>query len=277
MDRSELTVGIPGPRRPEKVSWELPISLELLDGFRLTVSDEVVDVADSTQRLVALLALQERPLCRSLVAGTLWPEKPETRASANLRSSLWRLNGACHASMVVCTGSSLMLSPQVSLDVADLERQGWALVNGDTVAVADQLCHWFSKELLPGWYDDWVIIRRDRLGQLQIHFLEALVHRLRERGEFARAIDQAMRLVAIDPFRERSHLTLIQALIDEGSWGRAQRQADQYGRLLEDCCGRSASEPFLAAYRALVPFVPKVSLEESSARWLSLSKPLPAG
>ncbi len=277
MDRSEVTFGVPGTRRPGEVPWELRISLELLDGFRLTVSDEVVDVADSTQRLVALLALRDRPLCRSLVAGTLWPEKPETRASANLRSSLWRLNGACHAPMVVCTGSSLMLSPEVALDVADLERHGWALVNGDTDAVADPVCHWFSKELLPGWYDDWVIIQRERLGQLQIHFLEALVHRLRERGEFARAIDQAMRLVAIDPFRERSQLALIQALIDEGSWGRAQRQADQYGRLLEDCFGRPASEAFLAAYRALVPFVPTVSLVESSARWLSLSKPLPAG
>lgn len=277
MDRRELTVGVPGPRRPEEVSWELRISLELLDGFRLTVGDEVVDVADSTQRLVALLALRDRPLCRSLVAGTLWPEKPDTRASANLRSSLWRLNGACRAPMVVCTGSSLMLSPEVSLDVADLEGQGWALVNGDTEAVADRVCDWFSKELLPGWYDDWVIIQRERLGQLQIHFLEALVHRLRERGDFARAIDQAMRLVAIDPFRERSQLAFIQALIDEGSWGRAQRQADQYGRLLEDSFGRPASEAFLAAYRALVPFVPTVSLGESSARWLNLSKPLPAG
>ena len=179
--------------------------------------------------------------------------------------------------MVACTGSSLMLSPEVSLDVADLERHGWALVNGDTEAVADQAWDWFSKELLPGWYDDWVIIQRDRLEQLQIHFLEALVHRLRERGDFARAIDQAMRLVAIDPFRERSQLALIQALIDEGSWGRAQRQADQYGRLLEDSFGRPASEAFLAAYRALVPFVPAVPLVESSALWLSLSKPLPAG
>jgi DNA-binding SARP family transcriptional activator len=277
MDRRELTVSVPGPRSAEEVSLGLGISLELLDGFRLTVGDEVVDVADSTQRLVALLALRERPLCRSLVAGTLWPEKLDARASANLRSSLWRLNGACEAPMIVCTGSSLMLSPEVSRDVAELERQGWALVNGDTEAVTDQVCDWFSKELLPGWYDDWVIIQRERFAQLQIHFLEALVHRLRELGEFARAIDQAMRLVAIDPFRERSQLAFIQALIDEGSWGRAQRQADQYCRLLEDSFGRSASDAFLAAYRALVPFVPTVSLGESSARWLSLSKPLSAG
>lgn len=277
MDMREVAVDVPGSRRPEDVSRDVRISLGLLDGFRLTVADEDVDVADSTQRLVALLALRDRPLCRSLVAGMLWPEKPDARASANLRSSLWRLNGACHAPMVRCTGSSLMLSPEVLIDIAELERQGWALVNGDTGAVADQVCDWFCKELLPGWYDDWVIIERERLEQLQIHFLEALVHRLRERGDFVRAIDQAMRLVAIDPFRERSQLAFIQSLIDEGSWGRAQRQADQYGRLLEDCFGRSASEAFLAVYRALVPYAPTASLVESSARWMSLSKVVPVG
>jgi DNA-binding SARP family transcriptional activator len=147
-----------------------------------------------------------------------------------------------------------MLHPEVSVDVRLVERQGWALLNGSVGGTSDLRTDWFSKELLPGWYDDWVIVERERLGQLQIRFLEALVHHLRQLGEYARAIDHGMRLVAIDPLRERSQLALIQALIDEGSWGRAHWQADQYCRLLDDAFGCNASAAFVTEYHTLVPF-----------------------
>jgi DNA-binding SARP family transcriptional activator len=228
--------------------------LELLDGFSLRVASGPVEVSDMAQRLVALVALRARPVCRSLVAGTLWPDKSESRASANLRSSLCRLNAAGPVPIVLCSGSSLLLDPRVRLDVALVEERGWALLDGSGSDVTHLNADWFSKELLPGWYDDWVIIERERLGQLQIRFLESWVHRLREAGHFARAIDNAIRLVAIDPLRERSQLALIHALADEGSWGRAHWQADQYCRLLEGAFGRDASLAFIAAYQDLIPF-----------------------
>lgn len=229
-------------------------SLDLLDGFRLSAKAEPVELSDTAQRLVAFVALGGRPLCRSLVAGTLWPEKTEARASANLRSSLWRLNATGPRPTIVCSGSSLMLNPQLRLDVAELERQGWALLDRAAAQMMELRSDWFSKELLPGWYEDWVIIERERLGQLQIRFLEALVHHLRGRGELARAIDHAMRLVAIDPLREHSQLALIHALLDEGSWGRAHWQAEQYCGLLDNAFGVHASSAFMTEYRTLLPF-----------------------
>ena len=229
------------------------ICLDLLDGFHLKVDSEPLEVPDNPQRLVAFVALRRRPVCRALVAGTLWPEKTESRASANLRSSLWRLNGASPRPPITCSGASLMLNPEVRLDVAALERHGWALLEGPTNPGTRPPPDFFSKELLPGWYEDWVVAERERLGQLQIRFLEALVHHLRELGEFARAIDQAMRLVAIDPLRERSQLALIRALVDEGSWGRAQWQADHYCQLLDNAFGGSASRGFVSAHRRFFP------------------------
>lgn len=233
--------------------------LELLDGFRLQIRSRTVELSDMSQRLVALIALGGHPLCRSLAAGTLWPEKTEARAAANLRSSLWRLNAVGPSPTIVCLGSSLMLNPDVSVDVAALERQGWALLDGALNGTIDLRSDWFSKELLPGWYEDWVIVERERLSQLQIRFLEALVHHLRGVGEFARAIDQAMRLVALDPLRERSQLALIRALVDEGSWGRARWQADQYCQLLDDTFGAHASSAFRVEYNTLLPFQHMIS------------------
>lgn len=230
------------------------VCLELLDGFRLFVGTEQVQLSDTAQRLVAFVALGGHPLRRALVAGTLWPEKTESRASANLRSTLWRLNAAGPRPTIMCVGSALVLDPDVCVDVFGLQRQGWALLDRTTGLIPELSADWFSKVLLPGWYEDWVILERERLGQLQIRFMEALVHHLRERGELARAIDQAMRLVALDPLREHSQLALVQALLAEGSWGRARWQAEQYCELLDGAFGPHASEAFMDAYRTLLPF-----------------------
>ena len=230
------------------------ISLELICGFRLTVGDEQVPVPDAAQRLLALLALKGQGLSRSLIAGTLWPEKTEYRATANLRSCIWRLHRASPGqAAIACTGTSLFLNPRIELDVAALERQGWALLDGRIAAMSEHSTDWFSQELLPGWYEDWVIIERERLMQLQIRFLEGVVHTFGEAGDLARAIDHAMRLVAMDPLRERSQLALIRALLAEGSWGQANRVAANYCRLLDEAFGRRASEGFAAAYRSLNP------------------------
>jgi DNA-binding SARP family transcriptional activator len=230
------------------------ISLDLLDGFCLRIGTEPVEVSDMAQRLVAFVALGGRPLCRSLVAGTLWPQKTDARAAANLRTSLWRLNALSRTPAITCTGSSLVLAVGVRLDVAAVEQLGWALLEGRADGQLDVPYDWFAHELLPGWYEDWVIVARERLGQLQIRFLEALVNRTRERGDFTRAIDLAMRLIAIDPLREQSQLTLIRALVEEGSWGRARWQAEQYCVLLDDAFGHEASGPFMSEYRHLLPF-----------------------
>ncbi|MEU4690311.1 BTAD domain-containing putative transcriptional regulator [Actinoplanes sp. NPDC023714] len=218
------------------------MSLELLDGFRLRAGPREIAVPDIGQRLIALLALRRHPTRRAVIAGTLWPDKSEARASANLRSILWRMNGT---GIVVCCGSSLGLRPETAVDVVALEEAGWSLLEtGESAAKAgfEQL----TRELLPGWYEDWVIIERERLGQLQIHFLEALVDALRRSGSYARAIDYGMRLVAIDPLRERSQLALIRALVDEGSLGQARRQADRYRDLLRETFGTRAAGKALA-------------------------------
>lgn len=57
------------------------VSLSLLDAFELRCDGEPVSLPPSAQRL---LALHDRPLLRPYVAGTLWLDTPDERASANL-------------------------------------------------------------------------------------------------------------------------------------------------------------------------------------------------
>jgi hypothetical protein len=65
------------------------------EGFALWQGGEELRIATSGQRLIALLALRDRPAGRLHVAGTLWPDYPTDRSLADLRTTLWRMRQAC--------------------------------------------------------------------------------------------------------------------------------------------------------------------------------------
>ena len=71
-------------------------SIRLLNGFEASVDGRTIDLAATTQRLLALLALRERPQPRTAVSGTLWIDRSEDRAAASPRTALWKLGTTGH-------------------------------------------------------------------------------------------------------------------------------------------------------------------------------------
>lgn len=236
------------------------LTLNLIGGFELLCDGEVQDLPEASKRVVAFLGLHAKPQTRLYVAGSLWPEKPETRASANLRSALWRLNEPGQPELVHSDGVMLSLRDTVELDVRWLREVGWKLLDGsahDAAADADavnRLLAWgvpsekdvLFDELLPGWYEDWVLLERERLAELQVHLLDLVVGALVVEQRFPQAIDMALRMVALDPYRERSQLALIRAYLAEGSRGRARRQYDTFDQLLQMSFGQACETSFNA-------------------------------
>jgi DNA-binding SARP family transcriptional activator len=64
--------------------------LGLLQGFELVLDGRPVHLPLSGQRVLAFLALQNRPVQRVYVAGSLWLDASEHKANASLRTTLWR-------------------------------------------------------------------------------------------------------------------------------------------------------------------------------------------
>jgi DNA-binding SARP family transcriptional activator len=229
------------------------VELRLLGGFELSVGGTTLELSAMSQRLVALVALHGKPMPRMLAAATLWPEKTETRAYANLRSCLWRHKEPEPHPILVGAGSSLALGPDVALDVRRLERLGWAMIDGDGPPPPAEHCDLFTLPLLPGWYDDWVVMERERLALLQARFVEALVGALVASGQLTRAVNHAIRLVGADPLRERSQLCLLEVFAAEGSWGQIYEQLRSYEALLQTTFGCGVTGRFRAAVAELVP------------------------
>lgn len=206
--------------------------LKLLEGFELRCDDEVVALPTSAQRLVAFLALHERPLRRAYVAGTLWIDTTEKRAAANLRSALWRLTRPGRP-LISISPSLVSVAPGVDIDVRDVVSIArWLLKEPDGTempgAVAEPETELLSADLLPDWYDEWVIVERERLRHLRLHALEALCRRLTAAGQVVQAIEAGLAAVAAEPLRESAHRALIAAHISEGNRDEALRQYKSY-------------------------------------------------
>jgi len=222
--------------------------LRLLGGFHIVARETSLDLCDSAQRVIVYLALHRGPQPRAVVAGNLWPEKTDARAGANLRSSLWRLRAPDDVVLVEADGPTLMLARELRVDVDEVQEAGWALLERPSPETAGRLdSEALFADMLPGWYDDWVMIERERLMQLRLHFTEAFVAVLIGAERHAQAVDTAIRLLAIDPLRERSHLALIAAYVAEGNRCNAQRQYDEYADLLERTFRCRPEIPFEAA------------------------------
>ena len=178
----------------------------------------------SAQRLVALLALRERPLSRAYLAGLLWPDYSTERSLADLRTALWRANHS-HASVVTTTGMRLSLHAEVQVDVRALMALGRGAAAQSIVAELQGMS-WFelSLDLLPDWYDDWLVDDREGVRQLRLHALESLTDELSYRGRHAEAILAALAAVRLEPLRETAHAALIRAHLAEGNRSEAQRQ-----------------------------------------------------
>ena len=221
--------------------------LSLLGGFELRCAGTEVAVARGGQRLLALLALQGRPLERLWVAGTLWLDATEERAGASLRSALWRLPQPEGTAVVEASATHLRLARDLAVDVQELAglAQG-ATPGGDQGGDLDSST--LAMDLLPDWYEDWVVLERERFRQLRLHALEALCCRLTRAGRFGAAVQAGLAAVAGEPLRESAHRTLIQAHLAEGNPGEAVRQYHLYRRVL---AGELAIEPS-AAIRELV-------------------------
>ena len=222
------TVVPPGPRPRRRPGGT---ALQLLGGFSLHHDGAVLDVPWGGQRLLGFLAVHRRPLTRSFVAGSLWPDTSDRKACANLRSTLWRLNGL--AAVVSATPVTLALDPNVTVDTHHLEAAARSLVDeDDPVDVSDLDPSDLSGELLPEHWDTWLLFERERLRQLSLHALEALSHRLSAQGRHTAAVLAGIAAVEAEPLRETANRVLVEAHLAEGNVAEAVRHYRRYEDLL---------------------------------------------
>jgi DNA-binding SARP family transcriptional activator len=215
--------------------------LHLLGGFDLRVDEMSVRVAVNGQRLLAFLALHERPVERQYVAAKLWMDASEERAGGNLRTTLWRLRRVSRP-IVEARSNLLRLSPQVSVDIQEfigLSRRLTADPSPSSLERCASLC--LIGDLLPDWYDEWVVADRERIRQLRLHALDVICASLASAGRFTQALEAGLVAVAAEPLRESAQRAVIAVHLAEGNLMEAIRQYDSYRTTLRRELGAEPS------------------------------------
>ncbi len=258
----------PGPR----VSVLGSFGFSAADGSRPVLSG-------GSQRLLAFLALRNQPVHRTTAAGWLWPEASDDHASSSLRSALTRL-GARTRDAIAVNDIDLRLADDVVVDIRDSQGLAHRLLEQETSPNVRELgapaISALSRDLLPDWYDDWVVPEAEEWRQLRLHALEAMSVRLTAVGRFAHAMCAALAAVRVEPLRESATAAVIRVHLAEGNQADAQREFRRYRALLQRELG---VEPTAQLFE-LVGVAPTANRRAATSvarpKWAEARAPLPS-
>jgi DNA-binding SARP family transcriptional activator len=208
----------------------------LLGGFALSLGGTVLGIPRTSQRLLAFLALHGRMAGRAAVAGTLWPDASESHAHCSLRTTLSRLQSTARNALAA-SKFELGLAEGVAVDVRSAHALACRLLDPTVTPGSSELSMaavtTLSTDLLPGWYDDWVLTEAEDWRQLRLHALEALAGRLIAAGRPGEAVCAARAVVRAEPLRESGYATLIRMHLAEGNQSEALREFERCRGLLQ--------------------------------------------
>ncbi len=163
------------------------------------------------QLLLAYLVLNaDTPHRRDRLAGLLWPESDEIHARNNLRQALWRLRQAIGEDYILADRTSVGWNPNAEYqsDVAILQRGGIEDPSADvlirSVSVYDDI-------LLPGFYEDWVVLEQERWQAVFEDRMQMLMDRLCEEARWREVLEWAERWIAHGYVPEPAYRALMMA------------------------------------------------------------------
>lgn len=223
---------------PDGQGWEL----KLLGYWQLKRDGEPIDVGIRQQRLITALALLG-PRSRHFLADRLWPGSAEPQATGSLRASVFQITHQL-PNLLCFSNDSLFLDAHVKVDLqrlrwlmADIENAG-AEVDANATDVLR------GADLLPGWYEDWVVFEQEQLQQQRLEALETLANHLLLVGDLNRAIDAAHVAASIEPLRESAQLILLRGHLQAGNTARALHAFYDFRTRLRSELGVSPSHRF---------------------------------
>ncbi|MEO7715579.1 MAG: BTAD domain-containing putative transcriptional regulator [Capsulimonas sp.] len=223
---------------------------ELLGAMRGRSGDLVLE-RFQTQKTASLLAyLAYFPIqrhTREALIDLLWPDADLDAGRNRLSQAVGWLrtqlepSGTLRGGVILSDRQSVGLdSLSFTTDVGEFEKAVRNGQSGDAVTSMDDArlealqnaAALYHGDLLPGYYDDWVLTERERLLGLYLPVLRRLIDHHEKRHEWESALDYARRALAADPIAEELHCNLIRLLGASGQPAAAVRQFKEMERLL---------------------------------------------
>lgn len=222
------------------------LSVRMLGVFTILVNEQrLVDDLGPSGRLLAgyLIEFAGRAHRRDRLADQFWGHLDPERARAALNTALWRLRKVLAAEPESGSGANLRtFGTEVVLDTApwlevDTHRFASSVKQALTAAPADSAysvrlleaaAECYTGPFLDGDDADWILEERERLHSLFIRGASELLRFYGRDQRYEEGIAIGRRLLALDPFRESIHRSLLILLVLNGQQAEALRHHERW-------------------------------------------------
>ena len=221
------------------------IAIRLFGKFSLRCRDRelLAHVSKGAREVLGyLLVHRGAPVPRETLAGLIAPHASLDRSRKALRQALWSLrshllgeDGMDVSHILEASDGWVQLrADDAWLDVREFEE---AAVRRTPVERADpaapdparlaQSIELYRGDLLQGWYQDWCLVERERLRQIYLETLDALVGMCESNRDVNAGVAYGIRALHSDPARECTHRSLMRLYCLSGDRASAIRQYDR--------------------------------------------------
>ena len=224
------------------------LEVQLLGGFEVKRDDRPVAITSRpAQSLFAYLILTAGTSHRrEKLAGLLWPDSTEENARDYLRHGLWKLRKAIEGKLSKGDVTSYILADDISvsfnseapytLDATTIEKIDVERASTDELMEA---LSFYEGELLPGFYDEWVVLEREHLQAVFEKKMECLVYHLQEEARWNEDLDWCERWISFGQKPEAAYRFLMRAHAARGDMSKVAATFERCTKSL----GEFAVEP----------------------------------
>jgi non-specific serine/threonine protein kinase len=230
------------------------LEVRLLGAFEVKDKKKTINISSRpAQSLFAHLILTAGTAHRrERLAGMLWPDSLEETARDNLRHALWRVRKALPAKSVneYLLADDLTISFNASseywLDASSLENIGDDAPADKLISVLSE----YQGELLPGFYDEWVLLEREHLNSIFENKMALLISLLHEEKRWQDILDWGERWIKLGQKPEPAYRALMSAHAAKGDMSKVAAVYERCIKSLKEF-GVEPSEQTVRLYEQL--------------------------
>jgi non-specific serine/threonine protein kinase len=230
------------------------LEVRLLGMFEVKHKKKQISISSRpAQSLFAYLVITAgTPHRREKLAGMLWPDSLEETARDNLRHALWRVRKALESasSTRVLNADDLSIKFEASsdywLDAAALEKISENASADELIAVLSE----YQGELLPGFYDEWVMLEREHLQSIFEHHMARLMSLLQDEKRWLDILDWGERWIKLGQKPEPAYRALMSAHAAKGDMSKVAATYERCVKTLREF-GMGPSDQTQALYEGL--------------------------
>lgn len=188
------------------------LHVKLLGQFSLSLDDQSIELQSRpAQALFAYLILNAgTAIRREKLAGLLWPDASDANSRSNLRHALWRIRKAIGGEYLNADDLAIAFNAEApyQLDVEALDYN--TRLNPSTEGLMACVSV-YAGEFLPGFYEDWIALERERWQATFERKMELLIERLIAERRWRETLEWAEHWIAQGQVPESAYRALLAA------------------------------------------------------------------